>query len=491
MIPVIYPQNEYTKLPNGMSVRSLIEQVQKNTFDIYNHYQVERVLAEFGIKVVGQVESSTDLPQGYQGEFGDAYAVGVEAPYNFYIWTRANAVSQSNYWLNIGPLAIVGPPGPAGKGEKGDPGEANRWYYTSDIKYLAGIGNNNDMALADDGYVYRCFDGVWSRTISIMGPQGPQGSTGRTGNTGCPGPRGPQGNPGSPGSVFNLLGTLPDDDALPDPSTVPNNSAYMISKDYSIYYTVNGVWNWVPFTGAATAILASDGTVMPVVYYNNLVKFPANYVSDNAYYAPVFTRSQDTDELECNVNLVADPSGTPLNPNGGPVWRAYNGAIYVPTSGIISDTDAVNKKYVDERAGGGSLYKTVFSINHALDIQGDGEWYVRTNFEVLTTYNPQASLQAQNGSAQYISMESLIGFLYSQNFAEGGSSLAQRFVATGALTDPGNSTIYNVYYVQPTSTALRIYYNAHMSESTWESFEQIYPSTDESAYVRYDVYRVQ
>lgn len=171
MIPVIYPQNEYLTLPNGMNVRSLIEQVQKNTLDIYNHYQVERVLAEFGIKVVGQVETSAELPQGYQGEFGDAYAVGVEAPFNFYIWTRANAVSQSNYWLNVGPLAIVGPQGPAGPaGEKGEPGQANRWYYTSDIKFLAGVGNNNDMALADDGYVYRCFDGAWSRTFSIVGP---------------------------------------------------------------------------------------------------------------------------------------------------------------------------------------------------------------------------------------------------------------------------------------------------------------------------------
>ena len=53
MIPVIYPQNSSIELPNGMSVRSLIEQVSKNTLDIYNHYQVERVLADFGIKVKG------------------------------------------------------------------------------------------------------------------------------------------------------------------------------------------------------------------------------------------------------------------------------------------------------------------------------------------------------------------------------------------------------------------------------------------------------
>lgn len=166
----------------------------------------------------------------------------------------------------------------------------------------------------------------------------------------------------------------------------------MISKDYSIYYTVNGVWEWVPFTGAATAILDNDGTVMPVVNYGELVKFPTEYVQDDAYYAPIFTKSQDTGELECTAILVADPGGDPLNTNEAPVWRDYYGSIYVPTSSIINDTDAVNKKYVDEHAGGGSLYKTVFSIAHSIDLQGDGEWSINLNFEVFTTYNPQASL---------------------------------------------------------------------------------------------------
>jgi hypothetical protein len=168
----------------------------------------------------------------------------------------------------------------------------------------------------------------------------------------------------------------------------------MISKDYSIYYTVNGVWEWVPFTGSATAILDTDGTVMPVVNYRDLVKFPTEYITDDAYFAPYFTRNVDTGEYSCGVSLVADPGGAPLNPNNGPVWRDESGSIYVPTSAIVEDTDAVNKKYVDEHAGGGNLYKTVFSMNHSIDLQGDGEWNVCLNFEVYTTYNPQASLQA-------------------------------------------------------------------------------------------------
>lgn len=490
MIPVIYPQNQYVELPNGMTVRSLIEQVQKNTLDIYNHYQVERVLAEFGIKVVGQVETSAELPQGYQGDFGDAYAVGTEAPFNFYIWTRANAVSQSNYWLNIGPLAIVGPQGIQGEpGPRGPQGEANRWFYTSDIKYLAGVGNNNDMTLTADGYVYRNNGSVWERTISIMGPSGPQGPVGKTGSTGPVGPRGPQGEPGVPGSLFTLLGQIQGIEELPDAASVPNNSAYIDNITWTIWYSIGDMWYSIPFTGAATAILDNDGNAIPTLSINNIVPVPAGV--DEAYFIPVVNRALESDAISVSSFMVKTPADEIVNNNGAPVMRDWDGSIYVPTSSIINDNDAVNKAYVDSRAGGGSLYKTVFSVNHPLDLMNDGEWRIRFSFEVYTTYNPQAAFQAQSGSAQYITMENLISFLYSQNFAEGGGSSAQRFVATGALSDPGNAAIYNVQYVQPTNTSLRIYYNVHSGESMWDSYDSIYPSKDESAYVNYNVYRIQ
>lgn len=101
------------ELLNGLTLRNLEEQVQKNKEDIAAHYNVDRVLADFGIKVVGQVSSEADLPDPstYTGDYGDAYAVGEQEPYTFYIWTRADvdAGHPDDYWFNIGQLAIVGP----------------------------------------------------------------------------------------------------------------------------------------------------------------------------------------------------------------------------------------------------------------------------------------------------------------------------------------------------------------------------------------------
>ena len=71
--------------------RNLEEQVKKNMDDIQYILEEEGVLNEFGIKIVGQITPSSPLPDPdtYQGEYGDAYAVGTAAPYTIYIYTRA------------------------------------------------------------------------------------------------------------------------------------------------------------------------------------------------------------------------------------------------------------------------------------------------------------------------------------------------------------------------------------------------------------------
>lgn len=114
--------------------RNLQEQVLKNASDIQAMLMGDAVLDEFGIKVVGQVESEAQLPDQstYKGEFGDAYAVGTGAPYTLFIWTRNINMDQPG-WFNIGRFpepgpkgedGATGPQGPRGeKGEKGDKGD--------------------------------------------------------------------------------------------------------------------------------------------------------------------------------------------------------------------------------------------------------------------------------------------------------------------------------------------------------------------------------
>ena len=83
--------------------RNIQEQVAKNMTDIQDIMQGATVLADFGIKVVGQVENAEDLPDPaeYEGDYGDAYLVGEEDPYDFYIFTRAFEGQEEPQWFKV------------------------------------------------------------------------------------------------------------------------------------------------------------------------------------------------------------------------------------------------------------------------------------------------------------------------------------------------------------------------------------------------------
>jgi hypothetical protein len=174
------------KLPNGDILRNLEEQVQKNKEDIQRHYEIERVLADWGIRIIGQVET-WETPTG-SFEYGDAYAVGPDGgPFVFYIYTRGNP----DYWLDYGAISIVGPQGPQGpkgEGEKGERG--SKWFVGSNPPSGPDI-KPNDIWLRvgeggyTDGFVYIYQNGNWGLATSIIGPRGLQGETGPVG------PRGP------------------------------------------------------------------------------------------------------------------------------------------------------------------------------------------------------------------------------------------------------------------------------------------------------------
>lgn len=104
-------------IKDGIEFRNLVEQVQKNKEDIAKHYDATKVLAEFGIRMLGRYDSYSDIENIDEGEnYGNAYLIGSEEPYDVYVWTRANPNSgeENPYWLNIGPISLVGPEGPQG-----------------------------------------------------------------------------------------------------------------------------------------------------------------------------------------------------------------------------------------------------------------------------------------------------------------------------------------------------------------------------------------
>ena len=137
---------------NNKEYRNLEERVLKNEQLVAEHYNVDRVLADFGIKVLGQVDSEADLPDpAGDFEYGDAYAVGTTEPYSFYIYTRPDpdGSHDSNWWFDIGQLAIVGPQGPQGeKGDKGDAGRVATGYVSASTP---ASGSDGDMWLDSTG----------------------------------------------------------------------------------------------------------------------------------------------------------------------------------------------------------------------------------------------------------------------------------------------------------------------------------------------------
>lgn len=69
-----------------------------------------------GVKVVGVAATEADIPEGIY-EYGDAYEVGTEPPYDLYIYTRPDGVVHTEgYWFNTGKFPMPGPQGPKGDG---------------------------------------------------------------------------------------------------------------------------------------------------------------------------------------------------------------------------------------------------------------------------------------------------------------------------------------------------------------------------------------
>ena len=239
--------------------RNLQEQVLKNAVDIQNILQGNNVLNQFGIKVIGQIDTPAELPpvSTFQGEYGDAYAVGTSAPYSLYIWTR-NIDNNSDGWFNIGLFPQAGPQGPQGTaGETGPQGERGNSVFTYNedapsslmtLEQMTNVGwKSGDTyinALSGDvwvlGYNTSMAGYNWILKGNIRGPQGVQGIQGPKGDIGLTGPQGPQGPQGDPGDIIKIVDYLKSTSELPAPTTVSHTTGYLVgtTAPYHLYIIV-------------------------------------------------------------------------------------------------------------------------------------------------------------------------------------------------------------------------------------------------------------
>nr|DAQ67527.1 MAG TPA: hypothetical protein [Bacteriophage sp.] len=240
---------------HGVTVYNLENQVLKNKVDIQNLKTSEKVLATFGIEVIGEAANSTLIPtvsvykaNNPDWKYGDAYAVGTASPYEFYILTRANETHPEDYWFNLGVI----------KGPKGDAGTdgANGADGKDGISPTVAVGT---VTTGNPGTPVSVTNGGTSTNV-VLNFRIPKGDTGD---------KGAKGDKGDTGFAVNIASELNNINELPTASASHVNIGYVIKDadgDSNLY---------VCMTNASTGAW----------YWNNVGKiaFSADYVSQNEY----------------------------------------------------------------------------------------------------------------------------------------------------------------------------------------------------------------
>ncbi|MDO5331797.1 MAG: hypothetical protein Q4E99_03880, partial [Bacillota bacterium] len=189
---------------DNKTYRNIQEQVQKNKEDIAAFKSAEAVIADFGITVLGHVNTVEEIPSSSY-TYGNAYLVGTETPYDIYIYTRTDVEGEGEF-INLGPLAVEGPKGDQGEqGPEGPQGQRGSQIYAgTDSPTSTGAAQDGDIYIrtgstSNAGQLFRYEDNDWKYKGSVRGPQGPQGTQGLMGPRGYTGDVGPKGDKGDPG----------------------------------------------------------------------------------------------------------------------------------------------------------------------------------------------------------------------------------------------------------------------------------------------------
>lgn len=232
--------------------RNIVQQVAKNQCDIEQIKVAKTVLGEFGIEVIGYSETVDGLPDPltYGGKYGDAYAIGFELPYTYYIFTRPTNVLPEPSWFNIGTFPQPGPKGDTGStGATGSRGPAGPGIVA--FSYAPNTNEGYEVGQLwvnfSTGDVYQLREGVsnyWESVANWIGPRGSQGPQGPQGAS-IVGPAGPAGPQGPAGPSIIIRGQVASTDDLPDPTLMPAGSSYLVGENppYELYVVAGASYN--------------------------------------------------------------------------------------------------------------------------------------------------------------------------------------------------------------------------------------------------------
>ena len=320
--------------------RNLVEQVAKNMKDIQDIQQGATVLADFGIKIVGQVDDSTDLPDPatYEGDYGDAYIVGTEEPYEYYIFTRAFEGQDEPSWFDLGEFPVPGPQGE--QGEQGPVGVTPIIDMAVNGVSTLNPGQSATVSISKAGTMT---NPLFKISFGIpQGAQGLKGDQGERGLQGEPGEKGEKGHKGDTGGLIEVVGIVASAELLPNPVTLDKlDAAYLVgtsSANYHLYIqigetTASAIWTDVGLFNVGTVVTESGS---PVQTFDADTKVGA-----------VTLPSEATVKV-----LYAQTAEGPANPTYGTSIfnsipeRATNGQIIVPETPTFN-SHAASKIYVD------------------------------------------------------------------------------------------------------------------------------------------------
>lgn len=389
---------------NDITYRNLQEQVLKNKEDIARHYEITRVLEDFGIRVIGRVDTTIELQAVPTDnlQYGDAYAVGSLPPYDFYIWTRANDDNpESDYWFDMGKIAIEGPQGPEGAYVTQININPNTYFPT----FIFSNGNYITVPTSIRGP---------RGATGATGDQGPQGIQGKQGIQGIPGERGLPGPQGPAGS-FNLKGTLSSAELLPAANTMNYNDAYLVLAGEARYnlwvITASDSTDPSTYTWQDTGILGA-GTVITV---NNsaVSEWNADTKLDKVTTTSGRNRVYGIDK-NGNQKTYFASSSVGGNQTDEIITRGAQGQVYLRST-PTANNEAVSKGYVDN---------AIQALQDKIDSSssGSGSSSSLINITNLTSYSEDEYIYTLNidmtalddivGSNEYNTSHKLVTFVF-------------------------------------------------------------------------------
>lgn len=342
---------------NNKEYRNIVEQVEKNKEDIARHYAIDRVIAEVGIKVMGQLNTAPGegvIPPGGTDAFGEAYLVGENEPYDIYIWTRPGE------WFNIGALNMIGDQGPAGDSiDKAEVTTDNRLKLTmsdgreviTKTAFTTIKGDKGDIGPANsitgftiDPVTYRAtliFEDGSSATssISIQGRQGEQGA------------QGIQGPQGIPGLFYYIRGIVDSVNELKQIPITDMRVAYLVgtTSPYLMYIpvgesTIDAQWIYVGGFNTGSVVTV-NGIAQTQYEMNNKISVAEPKSGYQAYIQPPNSTNVITQLLRPNIN-TADKYQFVIR---DVINNTNSGQIQVPETPIYA-YHAASKAYVDKFA---------------------------------------------------------------------------------------------------------------------------------------------